>query len=66
MKRKYWTVVLRGTKQTILPVDNNPGGDDGGMLVYRDKESAEAAADYQFDMYSIECGVCPLGKEDRK
>lgn len=43
----------------ILPFDCNPDSDDQGMLVYRSKDAAQAAADYQTDWYDLD-NVRPL------
>lgn len=49
----------------IVPADHNTHSDEG-MLVYRSEEAATAAAEYQNELYSLDCLPCRLSDLDPK
>jgi hypothetical protein len=53
-------VVTGKCRRPIHPVDENPGNEDQGMMVYFSREAAEKAAEYQNDMYELDAIACPL------
>lgn len=55
------TIVHAGSLEPVVPFDCNPGNDvDEGMLVYRGKLSADAAAKHQKELYGVACRAVPL------
>lgn len=63
MKTRRWdphTLVLTGTMDPVLPCDCNPGTGDEGMLVYRTKRAATAAAKHQMETFQVRCRAVPL------
>ena len=48
MKRvELWALWRTSDNTPLQPVDENPGCDDVGMLVYRSRSAAEQAAEHQ-------------------
>jgi hypothetical protein len=59
---ELWTIVKRTSGDPVVPLDCNPSSDDQGMLVYRSRVAAESAAEYQSDMYDVDCEARRLDK----
>lgn len=51
MSIELWTIVFCDTGDPVPPFDCNPEHHDEGMLVYRSREAAEAAAVHQAKSY---------------
>ena len=61
--KRFWTIVLSGTKQAVLPFDCNPDHEsDEGMLVYRSREAAKCSAKHQLELYQVDCVPCKLSE----
>ncbi|MEN6507139.1 MAG: hypothetical protein ABFD92_21595 [Planctomycetaceae bacterium] len=62
--KDLWTVVLCKSNEPVVPIDDNPESDDQGMIVYRSQRAAELAAEYQAEMYGIDCRACRMDKAE--
>jgi hypothetical protein len=50
-----WTIVDCGTWHPVCAFDYDLGSNDKGMIVYMTREAAEKSAEYQGDLYGLDC-----------
>lgn len=61
-RMKAWTIChgKQSGLDPVVPLDDNPGSKDEGMLVYSSEKAAKFAARHQANLYAMECRAVPL------
>lgn len=60
LPEECWTLIDDETGIPVLPLDDNPGSADEGMLLYLTEKGAQSAAQHQRDSWFIACTAVPL------